>query len=211
MAPPPSTYQYIALPEPDLIRVLLLFPSSDPTSEVQCDLTHARLLDNIEGKNSYTTLSYVWGEERDSHFVYIGAKTLTVGRNVDSALRHLRRRDLPIRLWVDAICINQSDMTERNHQVRRMRAIYSAAQETIIYLGDEDGGNTCHSAWNFLERHSQWAINENQDIDYTLPTAPENILQFRGDLEDVEIDVLRRAWFRRVWVFQEVVVSRKKK
>jgi Heterokaryon incompatibility protein (HET) len=209
MPPPPSTYQYLGLTEPDSIRILLLFPSSQPTSEVKCDLIHARLSENIEGKNSYTTLSYVWGNERDSHSVRVRDKRLTVGRNVDSALRHLRRRDLPIRLWVDAICINQLDLTERNHQVHQMRAIYSASQETIIYLGDEDGGNTCNSAWNFLERHCHWAMNKNHDIDYTLPTARENILEFRGDLEDVGSDVLKRAWFRRVWVFQEVVVSQK--
>jgi hypothetical protein len=52
-------------------------------------------------------------------------------------------------------------------------------------------------------------MNKNHDIDYTLPTARENILEFRGDLEDVGSDVLKRAWFRRVWVFQEVVVSQK--
>lgn len=89
-----------------------------------------------------------------------------------------------------------------------MRAIYSAAQDTIIYLGDEDGGNTCNSAWNFLERSSQWAMNENHDTDYGIPTTKKDDMWFRGDLEDVEIDVLGRAWFRRVWVFQEVVVSK---
>ncbi|KAK0108160.1 hypothetical protein ONS95_002982 [Cadophora gregata] len=203
----PVEYEYQPLLESDSIRVLQLHPSTDLISSPQCDLISTRLCEIKEPEHSYAAISYVWGDERDSHTISIGSHPLTVGRNIHSALRQIRRRDRPIRLWVDAICINQFNLTERNHQVQHMRAIYSAAEETIIYLGDQDGGNTGISAWNFLERNSKWAMNQNHDVDYSIPARMERKLEFRGDLDDVEIDVLERPWFRRVWVFQEVVVS----
>jgi hypothetical protein len=82
------------------------------------------------------------------------------------------------------------------------------AIETVIYLEDAIG-NTCSSAWNCLERHSSWAMDDNRNIDRNRPFRQEERLDFRGDLDDVENTVLSRVWFRRVWVFQEVVVSKK--
>ena len=85
------------------------------------------------------------------------------------------------------MCINQLDFKERNHQVCRMRDIYSKAETTIIYLGADNGGNTLLAAWNFLERECSETVGKRP-----LPTA------FRGDISDVEISVLTRPWFRRV-------------
>lgn len=39
-------------------------------------------------------------------------------------------------LWIDAICINQSSMEERGHQVQLMGDVYSKAQRTWIWLGE---------------------------------------------------------------------------
>jgi hypothetical protein len=38
-------------------------------------------------------------------------------------------------LWVDALCINQEDTTERNHQVMQMGAIYEKAKRVVVWLG----------------------------------------------------------------------------
>jgi hypothetical protein len=43
-------------------------------------------------------------------------------------------------IWVDAICINQTDMTERNHQFAEMRYIYQEAQSVVTFLGDSFDG-----------------------------------------------------------------------
>jgi hypothetical protein len=37
---------------------------------------------------------------------------------------------------VDALCINQSDFNEKNHQVKLMQSIYSKAFAVIVWLGD---------------------------------------------------------------------------
>ncbi|KAK7182952.1 hypothetical protein PSPO01_11051 [Paraphaeosphaeria sporulosa] len=105
-------------------------------------------------------------------------------------------------------CSNSSDATstqalhigrnirERNHQVLHMRKIYQRASATVVYLGDEIG-YTSLSAWNFLERIAAKESDKGK----------HNALHFRGDLGDVENDVLTRPWFRRVWVVQEIAVS----
>jgi hypothetical protein len=51
-------------------------------------------------------------------------------------------------------------------------------------------------------------MGENGDRNYQLPVVREELIDFRGDLSDVEIDFLARPWFRRVWVFLEAVASK---
>jgi hypothetical protein len=58
-----------------------------------------------------------------------------VTTDLESTLRHLRWKDGPRRLWIDAICINQSDTLERNHQVKNMRLVYGTASSVVVWLG----------------------------------------------------------------------------
>ncbi len=50
-------------------------------------------------------------------------------------LSNYGRPDKPNYYWIDALCISQSDVTERSQQVSRMKEIYTQAQEVIIWLG----------------------------------------------------------------------------
>ncbi|KAI1124898.1 heterokaryon incompatibility protein-domain-containing protein [Nemania abortiva] len=200
-------FEYSVLLHSDSIRVFILAPSSDITAPIYGEIVELRLSDG-RMKHDYIALSYVWGSNNYTHEIQVGDYRFNVTRNLNLALRNLRRKDRCMRLWVDAICINQNDVNERNHQVQQMRRIYSSALETIIYLGGSTGGHTGCSAWNFLERHATWATNENGDPDPNLPANKEKEIYFCGELLDVEIDVLARPWFRRLWVLQEAVVSK---
>lgn len=187
------------------IRLMILAEAEHYHDELTCDIVHVSLSQEIE----YTALSYVWGSTFKAKAIRVGEKDIGIGTNLDSALRHLRRRDRPIRCWVDGICINQDDVTERNHQVAQMRQIYESATETVVYLGDQKG-NTSLSAWNFLERNSRWAFNEDLDKDFERPAKLEGLVEFLGSMDDVCVDVLRREWFSRVWVLQKRLWSRDK-
>ncbi|KAK1711735.1 heterokaryon incompatibility protein-domain-containing protein [Colletotrichum lupini] len=201
---------YTPLAQSDVVRVLILYPAITHDAEIQCELLSTEISTCQELEQSYIALSYVWGDQSDPQLVYVNNHEVYIGRNLSEALRHLRRRGYPIRLWADALCINQDDVAERNDQVHQMRNIYSSALETVIYLGEDDGSNTTSSAWNFLERQSEWALNEDGNEDTQLPsTLEEDLIYFRGDVADVELSVLNKAWFLRVWVLQEVVVSKK--
>ncbi|KAI1277316.1 heterokaryon incompatibility protein-domain-containing protein [Xylaria sp. FL0933] len=202
------SYKYSKLSYPDSLRVFILAESVDRKATIHGELVEHRLSDDTPAQG-YTALSYAWGDVKGAHMIFIGDRPLTIGHNLITALRDLRWKDRPIRLWVDALCINQEDVSERNHQVQQMRSIYSSALETIIYLGGEQNRNVEYSAWTFLvRRNATWAMNENGDADPDLPPGRESMTCFCGDLSDVEIDVLQRPWFKRLWVFQEVVVSK---
>ncbi|KAH7163596.1 heterokaryon incompatibility protein-domain-containing protein [Dactylonectria estremocensis] len=200
-------YRYTPIGEGST-RVLFLLEAESFDDDLKGALLDVSLSKKLDDDFAYTALSYVWGTERSTHTISIGNETLYIGANLDSALRHIRRCDRPLLLWVDAICINQSDVQERNDQVYRMRQIYESAKDTIVYLGDQSGEKIGISAWNYLERNSSWALDANKDKDYSLPSARSSKTSDRGGLHDVYHDVLCRLWFSRVWVFQEAVVSK---
>jgi hypothetical protein len=96
----------------------------------------------------YIALSYRWGDRNNSHLLEIspgpGTPRLAVNitDNLDSALRVLWKRkkndEKYLRIWVDAICINQSDTFERSQQVQVMRQIYSKATSVVAWVDPFD-------------------------------------------------------------------------
>ncbi|KAH6711201.1 hypothetical protein BKA61DRAFT_488615, partial [Leptodontidium sp. MPI-SDFR-AT-0119] len=54
----------------------------------------------------YEALSYAWGNEDANESIIIDGKSLAIRSNLAAALRQ--------RIWIDAICINQADVDERN-------------------------------------------------------------------------------------------------
>lgn len=114
------------------IRILELQPGKqdDP---IQCKLRCAEL-----GKTSpYECLSYEWHPETSPGTVTIQCEgnPIDAAANLHAALRALRYPDKPRILWVDALCINQNDMAERNKQIPLMTQIYQSASCVIMWLG----------------------------------------------------------------------------
>ena len=70
----------------------------------------------------------------------------SITKNLKAALRSLRSPYHEVRFWVDAVCINQGDDTERMHQVELMRDIYGSTRRTFVWLGDLEGSSTDHSS-----------------------------------------------------------------
>jgi len=62
--------------------------------------------------------------------------------NLAVALRYLGQSTEFRTLWIDAICINQDDVTERGLEVVKMGSIYSQARQVIIWLGPEFEGSS---------------------------------------------------------------------
>ncbi|KAI0102601.1 heterokaryon incompatibility protein-domain-containing protein [Nemania sp. FL0031] len=182
-------YKYSVLSHPDSIRVFDLAPSSDSTAPIQGEIVELRLSD-VCTETGYTALSYVWGANEIRHRIQVGDSQLGVRPNLISALYDLRREDRNIRLWVDALCINQNDVNERNHQVQQMRRIYSSSLETIIYLGNRHDESE-QVNWSLLERYATRAMNKNE-----VELAPVFLYE-----------VLSRPWFQRLWVLQEAIAS----
>ncbi|KAK8127080.1 uncharacterized protein PG998_002839 [Apiospora kogelbergensis] len=86
----------------------------------------------------YKALSYSWEDGDDQGTVYImcNATAVQVSTHLYKALVRLRSDTEPVKVWVDSLCINQKDNSERTHQVKIMREIYQHSSEVIVWLGD---------------------------------------------------------------------------
>jgi len=91
----------------------------------------------------YYAMSYSWGMDADGdasldRAINIDGRTKLITQNLYEGL--LRFRDdaerRPLKIWVDAICINQGDNAERMQQVARMHHVYQYAKCTLVWLGE---------------------------------------------------------------------------
>jgi hypothetical protein len=101
---------------------------------VQCELFHS-WLHNKDCAVEYEALSYTWGSTNDLYEIEVNGKKLPVTGNLFLALQQLRFKHQDRILWIDAICIDQSNSKERGHQVRQMSSIYTKAAQVIVWLG----------------------------------------------------------------------------
>ncbi|KAJ4295422.1 hypothetical protein N0V90_007434 [Kalmusia sp. IMI 367209] len=86
----------------------------------------------------YRCLSYVWGEPEHTRQILIDGQRFQVQQNLYDFLDMARSKTRRIGpLWVDALCIDQDNTAERNHQVQQMGEVYSKAAEVLIWLGKD--------------------------------------------------------------------------
>jgi hypothetical protein len=189
----PSPYEYIPLNYKlgQEIRLLVVWPGElcDP---LKCDIIHV----NLEDQPKYEAVSYTWtSDDQDatlSQYINCGNdRYIAATLNCDIALRQLRRhgRGVKRRLWIDAVCIDQTNIKERNHQVGLMDRVYCQAQSVRICLWDE------HSNYEELFRWLQEG-----------PTA--RVVHSETWLVSMMQKLFSHRYFKRAWVIQEVVLAR---
>ncbi|KAI1362105.1 heterokaryon incompatibility protein-domain-containing protein [Xylaria arbuscula] len=195
IVPEKHPYRYPALAQDPLaIRLVVVLPSTDRSSDIVCRLCNSTL-----STARYEALSYVWGDPSRRKSVLLNDKPFHATENLESALRNLRHHDRPRVLWIDAMCINQSNVTERNSQVQKMGLIYGRSQRVVVWLGPESEDSS--DAIDFLQ--SQLAPH--------LPIAGNHNYQEYCDMLSfyvrAVIKLLSRPWFERVWCVQEFVLG----
>ena len=127
-----ENYQYSPLPTTDkTIRLLCIPPADDLSVPLVCDMHQVRLID----KPKYAALSYTWGAPIFDHHIICSGRRLAITAHLDAALRRFRKSTWWM-LWVDAVCIDQTNIPERNYQVSIMQHIYFRATVTFVYLGE---------------------------------------------------------------------------
>ncbi|KAI0128832.1 heterokaryon incompatibility protein-domain-containing protein [Xylariales sp. AK1849] len=162
-------------------------------SDIRCRINPLRL----DGTTPYYALSYVWGAQEPKAPITLNGHQIEVVPNLRNALKHLRERpELSGKnLWIDAICINQEDLQEKALQVDMMGDIYRNAEKVFIWLGEED--NDSNLAMELLSSVSQNKLQELFDDTQTKSQAWEAVRK-----------LFERLYWRRVWVLQEVLLSR---
>lgn len=142
-----SMYGKLKLERDGQIRVLDLQPGTTE-SEIRILLRVERLT------NAYEALSYTWGASTENRVVRVNNDfVVSVTDNLFRALRCLRLPDTIRTLWIDALCINQSDDDEKSQQVQMMSRIYREASQVNVWLGECDSRDTSRaSRLSFLSK-----------------------------------------------------------
>ena len=173
----------------------------------------------IDERDRYEALSYVWGDPKSDDVLYLrdseGAaitSKILVTSNLSSALRHLRHTLEPRLLWVDAICIDQDNETEKNRQVLRIPDIYRSAWRVIGWLGEASLDSrlaieTMHYLGEQIEisrsfvHHTPPGAKEKEWINlaFKLPYSTEQWTALAS--------IMKRSWFERLWVLQEITLA----
>ncbi|KAI8292791.1 Heterokaryon incompatibility protein 6, OR allele [Colletotrichum sp. SAR11_240] len=168
----------------------------------------------------FLALSYVWGPPTPVQHIFLNGHQFPVGPNLFQALLHLRPNERirqGFKLWIDAICINQEDIAERSAQVGRMRDIYAAAWQVIIWLGPEaDDSELGMSALSWISARNRTPspydgfYRESTKID----ARPLFIIwgTFKSPLKKTVykalFSLLSRPYWQRMWILQEVAMAR---
>jgi hypothetical protein len=177
----------------------------------------------------FRALSYTWGppmaagpaasryHPADRRSVSIDGRPFAMLPNLLQALASVGAAHPGSYLWVDNICINQADLAERAAQVAIMDRIYSAAAETLVWLGP----STDHTrrALPLIRRMAGGARDSliewgrRQSFGDAFIADDPQLLQRNGlppmtadDWADIA-DVVTRSLFSRVWVIQEIALS----
>lgn len=231
-------YCYSPLSGPRQIRLVKLrCASSRDDPDLSVELATA----SLDTPPEYFALSYAWGDPLPKTDINCSGSRIAISANLHSALRHLRPNtpgEVPY-IWVDALCINQEDIPERNAQVRIMSDIYAMATKTVIWLGEGDEYTTRAFHWlrrfrgvfeaneyvrpilnpaggtRSLGADEQWEIvcrfdsDHNREAKNILQTAFDDLANLETVFQDIRM-MLRRPWFARKWVLQEVCKSKGK-
>jgi hypothetical protein len=115
------------------IRVLSLLSGlfDDP---LRCLMT----VEPIEQQPMYDALSYIWGNPSETRLITVdNDHAFPVTVSLENALRYIRLPNRIRKVWVDVVCINQSDIKERGSQINLMREIYSRARLSAVWIDVE--------------------------------------------------------------------------
>lgn len=190
-----SSYIY----KPLLPRQIRLRDISQGLSRLQiigCDLELAP---------AYSTVSYSWNDEPTDQVLHIDRSNLKAIRNIMLGLPHLIENAHTNYLWIDAICINQSNDDEKGYQVPLMKEIYTRCKECLVWLGD--GTPESDFAIDAIPKIVQRFSTQDPAEVWTaegIGTTSDNVLQL--PLWKGLTELFSRPWFKRLWTFQEAVI-----
>ncbi|KAJ8116605.1 hypothetical protein OPT61_g2010 [Boeremia exigua] len=231
--PDPQSLYDVQLQGRDIRLVRLIpDPDADEASPTECCLSR-ECLDDLP---PYYALSYVWGDPDLTETIRCNGEPLEVTVNLAKALRRLRQGFVPpessrskqrVRLtrrgspvpyvepaphylfWIDAICINQQNVTERSHQVQLMKDVYSRARGVVVWLGDQDPKEEGVAA--AIEAVKLVVIHKARDRESVLTT--KKLYQKMCDSEIPHAfyslnTLFASGWYTRLWCVQEAACAR---
>ncbi|QDS68084.1 hypothetical protein FKW77_010001 [Venturia effusa] len=186
--------------EGQTIRLLKLIAGIPRNPKIDCELVETSL--DSPKHIKYEALSWCWGVSQEEDYIRIRGKrgkahAKKAKPDLVKALLALRHEKWDRYLWIDAVCINQKDMDEKNQQVEMMAEIYGKAKRVCVWLGQPDPSSQI--AIRFIRDE----VLKLQDFD-DLCDKESNSPKWKALL-----DLMQRPWFSRRWVVQEISLARK--
>jgi hypothetical protein len=209
----PFIHEPLELDTPSM-RLIELLPL-DENGDISCNMRHIILrVPSSHGRllyapttEPYMCLSYAWGPPDQTRWIKVNGKPFQVRTNLwkflhtASRLRATEKHSHRVwhtSLWVDAICIDQDNSTEKNHQVQQMGRIYSNAAEVIAWLGDDDTLAT------LLKAEQSETIYPKALGIIKSPGKPKLTRQ-----PEYYEALCNNAYWKRAWVVQEILHARR--
>lgn len=208
-------FEYGPIRFPKMIRLLLILPAVYDDEPLETIMFHAD-----PKEVPYQALSCVSNDRKQTKLMHCNGRSLVVSETVYSALTNIRNlgdRKIFSTVWADAICINQSDMKEREAHLRLCKDIFSTAAVTIAHLGGTEKSrrkvfetvDMLHEACrndDFRERLEQDELDLSSLDQLCIGNKRLRIpLDNRVELSKV----FSNPWFERIWNWPEVSLSKK--
>lgn len=194
------SYEYQRLKRETFIRILRLHPGKSD-DVLSFDLTEA----DLDRKPSFEALSYEWRGKVGSIPVLCNNQQLLITPNCKAAMQTLRRESTFRNLWIDALCINQEDYSEKAKQVALMTRIYGIAEKVLMWLGS--GCLNTNAAFDEMAEMADLSRSLRHDEQGAMAMErasgilrKTNVLAGFRELEESQ-------YFTRAWIFQEVVLG----
>ncbi|EPE25378.1 hypothetical protein GLAREA_01290 [Glarea lozoyensis ATCC 20868] len=237
MAPPEhALFEYPKLaPGEDCLRLLKITikDKDDPTDAVACELQSFFLRD----VPSYKALSYTWRNPfRDNydfessaipsnhgyedpmkedwvtecHKILCNGMAVFISLNLFELLRQIARNEESGFLWIDRLCINQQDITEKSSQVALMSTTYSSTESVIVWLERHDvhasAALQIQNDFKFaldLDYQTRCRHNPNEAIFWqTIAIQEPHDFMWNSWLK-----FFSRSWHSRLWTLQETSLA----
>lgn len=240
----------------DNIRLLELLEGAQPpdSSVDQAELAGIFHTVSVASAPEYLALSYEWTTAPTNCTISVNGRRISVRENLYNALRHVleashnfwvyitkyhacptitdrqEQSSGPLLIWIDALCIDQSNTGERNHQVQMMSKIYAGAQSVIVWLGlNQDDSHiifeaaTAYRDRSFVDEdltedsrsvifidHEQSGpsdVSRKGEDQFNRPRLSDDS-QSQNRLERGIVLLMTRNYWRRLWIVQEIVLAR---
>lgn len=195
------------------IRLFVLEPGSG-TTPIRGNFKTALL--SQESKPTYDTASYAWGNAALRDSVSVDGFDLSVPRSAVQVLQRMRLAGNERTVWIDSVCIDQTDAEDRSYQVQLMSEIFSCTSANFVWLGEDDGD--AEETFEMIQALYDEARRETDEFstfkasvwpDWWQVYSPPTSVHLR---EELMVRLFNNPWFARLWyapcfdMFQQVAV-----
>ncbi|KAN0108639.1 Heterokaryon incompatibility protein (HET) domain containing protein [Hyaloscypha variabilis] len=203
--PPSAEFKYEALPyDRRSTRLLNLSCGSPENPEIECSLIVVNIESTESGRGlirkEYEALSWCWGTAKPTSYINIRSNGRIYSKRVQpdllAALKALRHPQQDRYLWIDAICVDQANVREKNLQLEMNPLIYDQAKSVCVWLGEGDVASSM--AIKFIQEE----VLQLQNFDELCDSRDA------GKKWSALLDFMQRPWFSRRWVVHEIALAR---